>query len=228
MAAEQIVTKSKLICAVPWRAYVVPMALFMALTYLEGRMTAQYVWLYIGKVGVVTAALVACRAAWKDIRLEARVVPISILVGLAVFAEWVLIPKIVPYPPLGSRVGFNPFESISDPVMRGLFLAFRIFGLAVMVPVMEELFWRSFLLRYFTSSDYAALPVGTFSWSAFAIVAAGFGLAHPEWLVAVVCACAYGLLLRQTKSLFACILAHAVTNLALGIYVLIAKDWPYW
>ena len=51
---------------------------------------------------------------------------------------------------------------------------------------------------------------------------------HPEWLAAIICAVAYGLLLKQTKSLFACIVAHATTNLALGIYILLFQKWHYW
>jgi CAAX prenyl protease-like protein len=205
------------------------MAVFLALTALEGSAPKQYVWIYMAKVVLVTATLIACRAAWKDIRFERRVLLPAILVGLAVFAEWIAVDSFTPrFAVLGRRAEFNPFAAIGDPGLRGLFLAFRFFGLAVMVPVMEELFWRSFLLRYITRPDWESLPVGAFSWTAFALVAAGFGLAHPEWMAAVLCAIAYGLLLRQTRSLFACIVAHAVTNLALGMYVLTTQNWRFW
>ena len=215
--------------ASPWMAYVVPMALFMVLTVLEGYLPkALYPWVYIGKVGIVTASLVVFRSVWKEIRVEGRVLVPAFLVGLAVFVEWVWLEKWIHYPHLGTRSAFNPFVAIPVPTTRMLFLAFRFFGLAVMVPIMEEIFWRSFLLRFITTEKFTSLPVGTFSWAAFAAVAGGFGLAHPEWLVAVLCAVAYGLLLKQTKSLFACIVAHAVTNLTLGIYVLTAHDWKFW
>jgi CAAX prenyl protease-like protein len=205
------------------------MAVFLALTALEGYAPKQYVWLYMAKVVLVTATLIACRAAWKDIRFEGRVLLPALLVGLAVFAEWILVDPFTPrFAFMGRRAEFNPFAAIGDPGLRGLFLAFRFFGLAVMVPVMEELFWRSFLLRYITKPDWESLPVGAFSWTAFAVVAAGFGLAHPEWVAAILCAVAYGLLLRQTRSLFACVVAHSVTNLALGIYVLTTQQWRFW
>lgn len=211
-----------------WAAYVVPMALFMALTALEGYAPKQYVWLVLAKAVVVTMALVYFRPPWKEIRAEARVLVPAVVVGLVVFAEWVLLDRWIPYPHIGSRAGLNPFTAIESEPLRLLFLVIRFYVLVLMVPVMEEIFWRSFLLRYFTNPDFAALPVGTFSWGAFALVAGGFALAHSEWLVALLCAAAYGLLLRQTRSLFACIVAHAVTNLALGIYILIAHDWKYW
>jgi hypothetical protein len=39
---------------------------------------------------------------------------------------------------------------------------------------------------------------------------------------------AYNLLLLRTKSIAQCILAHAVTNFLLGMYVLITKQWFFW
>ncbi len=222
-------TESEHAASTSWLGYVAPMAVFMALTTLEGSAPKWYVWLYIAKVCVVTGTLIAFRSVWKDIRFEPRVLVPAALVGVAVFLEWILLDPITP--PLrflGSRVGFNPFTAIPNPGLRGLFLGFRFFGLALMVPVMEELFWRSFLLRYLTNEKFTTVPIGTFSGMAFAIVAVAFGLAHPEWLAAIVCAIAYGLLLRQTRSLFACMIAHATTNLALGLYVILIHQWHYW
>lgn len=213
-----------------WPGYVVPMALFILLTALEGMAPKPwYVWLYAAKAVVVTGALVLFRSVWKDIRFEARVLLPALVVGLLVFVVWIVVDPLTPALSfLGKRAEFNPFTAISDPAQRGLFLAVRFYGLALMVPIMEELFWRSFLLRYITAPDYETVPLGTYSPTAFAAVAGLFALAHPEWLAALICACAYALLLRATRSLFACIVAHAVTNLALGIYVLITHQWRFW
>lgn len=210
-----------------WPAYVVPMAGFVLITLAESRFPDYYVGLYIGKLLTVGALLVICRAAWTDIRPNARFLPIAIFAGLAVFAQWILLDRWIPYPHLGARTGFDP-SAIGDPGLRMLFLTARFAGLVILVPVMEELFWRSLLLRLFTDSGWRAIPAGSYSWTAFGIVAAGFAAAHPEWLVAAICACAYALLLRRTRSLFACVVAHAVTNLALGVYVVAAHDWKYW
>jgi len=207
------------------------MALFLLLTTLEGRAPAAYSpALYIAKAVLITIALLFCARTWRhELRFDARVLPLALLVGLIACAEWVLIDRYVPYPHLGTRTGYDPFTAIADPGLRYGFLAVRFYGLAVMVPVMEEVFWRSFLLRYATDQDrWAALPVGAFNAIGFAVVAALFGVAHPEWLVAVIFAAMVALLLRQTKSLFAAIVMHSVTNLALGIYVLVTHDWKYW
>jgi uncharacterized protein len=211
--------------------YIVPTALFMLMTALEGYRPAQYVWIYIAKVFVVSASLVVYRQTWKDYKFDWRVVLPAIVVGLIVFAEWIPIDKVTPFHlSAGKRTALNPFASITDPSVRALFLAFRFFGLALMVPFMEELFWRSFLLRLFSEpdGDFRTLPQGKFTWAAFGIVVAAFALAHPEWLSAVICAVLYGLLLWKTRNLFACFLAHAVTNLVLGIYIIQTHNWIYW
>lgn len=221
-----------------WLPYVAPMALFLLLTTLEGYAPrSAYPLLYVVKAALVTFCLTYFLPVWRhELRWEARVLPLALLTGLVVFAEWVLIDKWIPYPHIGKRTGFDPQAALTDPALRAAFLAVRFYGLALLVPVMEEVFWRSFLLRYASTllpgkhenANWRTLPVGAFSAAGFAVVAVLFGLAHPEWLVAVICAAAYGLLLRQTRSLLAVIVAHAVTNLALGVYVLLTGDWLYW
>jgi hypothetical protein len=212
-----------------WLPYVAPMAAFLALTTIESwAAPANYVWLYLVKVIVVTGIVIGFRQPWREIQPQAKLLLPAVSVGLAIFVQWILLDQWIPYPHLGDRIGFNPFAAITDPALRTLFLTARFYGLVILVPVIEELFWRSFLLRYFSDPDFTRLAVGTFSWQAFCFVAIAFGLAHPEWLVAVIAACAYALLLRQTKSLFACIVAHSITNLALGLYVVLTQDWRYW
>lgn len=213
-----------------WISYVAPMAAFMGFTYLEGALPNYYVWIYITKAVVVTILLLAGRYCWKrEVEFSLPMLLLGTVIGLICFAGWITIdPMTHHFDFLGKRTEYNPFLKITDPSVRMLFLAVRFYGLALVVPIMEELFWRSFLLRWITDQDFENLPLGAFSWGAFAIVAAGFGVAHPEWLAAILFACVMGLLLRRTRSLFACIVVHAVTNLALGIYVLTTHNWKYW
>ncbi len=214
--------------APPWLPYVAPIAVFLALTALEGKLPDQYIWVYLAKVVATSLVLFACRSTWKDIRFESKWIPAGIVVGLVVFFVWIGIEKTLPYPHFGERTAYNPFQSIASAGNRTLFLVARFYGLVLLVPVMEELFWRSFLLRFASNQDFESLPIGTFTWTGFFIVAGLFGFSHPEWLVAIIAAVAYGLLLRQTKSIFACVIAHLVTNLVLGVYVITRHDWRFW
>jgi CAAX prenyl protease-like protein len=204
------------------------MVLFGALTMVDSYVPATlFPIVYLVKAVAVTASLIVFRAPLGDIRFDPRVVVPSVLVGLVVGVLWVGIDRIVPYSHLGSRTAFDP-TPLQGSLWWIAFLAVRLYGLVLMVPVMEEIFWRSFLLRYLTSPDFRQLPMGTFSATALWLMVAASALAHPEWLVAVVASLAYAFWLRGTGSLFGVIVAHATTNAALGGYVLVTGDWQYW
>jgi len=214
-----------------WLAYCLSMILFMLITALvEPYFVSQFVAVYCAKVILVTASLFATYRIWKpDVKLEGKWILPGAIVGLVIIVLWFALD---PYTPqlsiLGKRTEYNPYEKIDSAAVRNVFLAFRFFGLVVMVPIMEEIFWRSFLIRYITNENFRSVPMGTFSVGAFAFVAIGFALAHPEWLAALMCAALLAGLLRWSKSLWACIVAHAVANLALGIYVLQTGQWKFW
>jgi len=208
--------------------YWIPMVVFGVLTLAEGYVPLDWFPLaYMFKAVAVTACLLWWRRPLLEIRFDARLILPSAILGLAVFFIWIWLDKFVGYPHLGSRTAFDPLQ-LSGSWWFGVFLCVRFYGLAIMVPVMEEIFWRSFLLRYLTRSDFHQLPIGTFSASALGIMVAASALAHPEWLVAIIASLAYAFWIRQTRSLFAAIVAHAVTNAALGAYVLVTRDWQYW
>ncbi len=211
----------------PWWPYVAPLAVFLGIGALESYLPRYYPLVYILKVIAVTLVLVACRRTWADIRVDGRVVPLAIAVGAFVTLQWVLVTKYVPYAQWSSRTAFDPWL-LQDPLQRWAFLAARLYGLVVLIPVVEELFWRSFLMRFITKEKWYTVPVGTFSQPAFWCVAAAFAAAHPEWLAALVCGIAYGWLLGRTRSLYACVVAHMVSNLLLAAYVLGSRDWGFW
>ncbi len=103
-------------------------------------------------------------------------------------------------------------------------------GAVLVVPVMEELFWRDYLWRQILApSDFKLAEVGEFGWAPFLIVPLAFATVHGNWwLTAVVWGLMIAILLVSTKSLGACIVAHAVTNLLLALYVLHTHDWAFW
>jgi len=213
----------------PWLPYVAPMALFLGLTFAEGEFPDQYLLLYIAKVIVVLFTLILFRSTWREITFDAKWIAPSVVIGIVLCAVWIGIEKNLPYKHfLGVRTAFDPFSEIGNDGMRALFFGFRFFGLVLLVPVMEEIFWRSFLLRFISRPDFLSLRVGEFTMNALLIGSALFGLSHPEWLPAVIFALVISLWLKYTKSLFACILVHLVTNLALGIWVVTQRDWVFW
>ena len=216
----------------PSVAYVLPMAVYVAVTVFEGMLPRDwYPVAYTLKSAAVTVALIVCAPHWRqEIRLEWRGLVLGLATGFIAFVLWVGLDPITPrIGMLGTRVAFNPFDAIPNPAWRLTFIAIRLYGLAVLVPILEEVFWRSFLLRYFTRDQgWQTVPLGSFSWRALTLATVCFALAHPEWLAAILFALLVSALLRATLNLFSCIVAHAVTNLALGLYVLQTGQWQFW
>lgn len=208
--------------------YWIPTVAFGVLTFGESYLSpAWFPAAYVFKALVVTACLFIWRVPLAEIRFDPRVVLPSVVIGLVVFALWVGVDKMVPYPHLGTRTAFDP-TPLQGSGWWPVFLAVRLYGLVLMVPVMEEIFWRSFLLRFLTQSDFRQLPVGTFSSMALWVMVAASAFSHPEWLVAVIASLAYAFWIRRSRSLFGAIVAHATTNGALGVYVLATGEWQYW
>jgi CAAX prenyl protease-like protein len=104
----------------------------------------------------------------------------------------------------------------------------RLLGLVIVVPVIEELFWRSFLLRWLIDPDFGRVPIGRVTPVAAVLSSLFFALVHPEWLPALLTGLLWAALLWKTTSLSASALSHATANLALGLYVIATADWKYW
>jgi CAAX prenyl protease-like protein len=209
-------------------AYCVPAVVFAVATALEGYAPeGLYPLAYAAKAAAVAAALYVCRAIFADLRWSPRILVPAVAVGLGVFALWVGVEQYVAYPHLGERSGYNPFETLS-PGAAFAFIAVRLAGLIVMVPIFEELLWRSFLIRYVTSPDFQSVAHGTFTTTALLVVSGAAAISHTEWLSGFHANVVYCLLLRQTRSVLACVIAHAVTNAVLGIYVLTIGSWQLW
>lgn len=185
-------------------------------------------WIYPLKAAMVGAALIYFRKHYQEIRLSDLGRPIftaaSLLAGLGVFWLWVNMDW--SFGTLGTPSGFDP-NIFEGPTKFGM-TATRLAGAVLVVPVMEELFWRSFLIRYIISNDFSKVPIGTFSWASFLITVVLFGLEHHYFLAGMMAGAVFNLLLYTTRSISQCILAHAVANLALGIYVLQTGQWHFW
>ena len=107
-------------------------------------------------------------------------------------------------------------------------MAVRLFGLVLLVPLIEELFWRSFLMRWVIDPDFPSVPIGRVTPLAALVTSVLFGFAHPEWLPGLITGFAWAWLVGQTRSVAACVVSHLVANLALGLYVLTRGAWKFW
>lgn len=203
--------------------YVLPFALFALFTYAVPLLDISNGIVYPVKTLAVALALAWF---WKSYKDEIRFVISfeAIIGGFIVFALWVLLDGY--YPHLGES-SFNPYDEAGGGLLY-LVVAFRLIGAALVVPVMEEVFWRSFAMRFVMETHFKKIPLGQFSWFSFILISILFGLEHHRWLAGIVAGIVYGALLCRSKNLFVPILSHAVTNLLLGVYVLWTKQWSFW
>ena len=184
-------------------------------------------WIYPIKTAAVLAVLVYFWPRYDELNAPRAVKPrdvlLAVVVGVVVYWLWVRMDW--PWATQGQPGGYNPLLA-GD--LGKVLVAIRLLGAVIVVPVMEELFWRSFLLRYLISSRFEAVPLGTFTVFSFLATVTLFGLEHHLWLAGMMAGAAYTLLLYGTRRLWPSIIAHAVTNLALGIHVLLTQEWNWW
>jgi uncharacterized protein len=126
----------------------------------------------------------------------------------------------------GDRSAFNPFEQFKDrPALAWIFLTIRFIGLALVVPVIEEFFLRGFVMRFVIERDWWTVPFGKVTRLAVVLGTAVPMLSHPELVAAAVWFSLVTWLMIRTRNIWDCVAAHAVTNLLLGIYVVVSGDW---
>jgi CAAX prenyl protease-like protein len=210
---------------------VVPFAIYILLLALGGLVDEAAFdkrWLYPAQVGLVAAALAFFWRRYDEL-LRPGPLPggfwaLAIITGVVVFVLWVRMD--LPWMVLGEGgAGYDPRD---DGKVNVLLAAFRIAGAAVVVPVMEELFWRSFVMRWIDKPQFLSQAATATSLKALLVSSVVFGFEHHLWLAGIVAGLAYGWLYRATGNLWVPVISHAVTNGMLGMWVLYTGAWQFW
>lgn len=219
----------------PGLPFVAPLAVFMVVTAVEkdlsGLLTQSGA--YCLKLLATVLALWLYRGVWP--RWDWRGVWWAALLGVAGVVLWVFLDGVQRQllsvlnlaDWLPARAGWK-FDLSQLSVGEGLRLGLRFAGLVVVVPLAEELCWRGFLAPWLISEDFRGVPAGRMTVSSFLIVLAVFTSLHPEILAAAVWVSGMNLLWQRTGNLWACVVAHASTNLLLGLYVVKTGSWHLW
>jgi CAAX prenyl protease-like protein len=226
----------------PWLSCVVPLIVFLVGGALEpsasggglvgslGLGESAYPAIYTARL---VATLVALALAWPTLRpWLGRPSWWPPLLGLALVVPWIVLAALQREAGWGGigRSGFNPFAHFGDdsPAAK-VFLAVRLLGLVAIVPIVEELFLRGFLMRFVVRENFWTVPFGLLTPAAAGACAIYAVASHPGEAVAAVgwFAVVSGIA-AATRQPIDCILAHAATNLALGIFVLVTGTWWLW
>jgi CAAX protease family protein len=152
----------------------------------------------------------------------------TIGIATVVFIIWISPQQFLGF--AARNVGFDPGLFATMPAAYWGTVCFRFLRLVVVVPLVEEIFWRGFLLRYLIAEKFEDVPLGKFSWLSFSAVTLAFCFSHSasDRVAALITGMLYNCVAYRTKSLTSCILAHALTNLLLGIWIMKTRQWGFW
>ncbi len=213
----------------PALARVLPFATYIAFLVAEsaagGRFDGR--WLYAAQIAAVAALLAWFWPSYQELRSPVRAPARDWLFGLAtgaiVFVLWINLD--FGWAQLGAGRGVA--GELAGDAERGVGILLRVIGAVLVVPVMEELFWRSFLMRWLERTSFLAIDAQTVSWRSILITAVVFGAEHHLWLAGIVAGIAYGWLYRRTGNLWTVVLAHALTNALLEAWVHQTGRWHF-
>ena len=216
-------------------AYTAPLLTFIALLGLSSALKKidSSIWLKSAEYWIYPVQTILCGALliWfgREYQLRRpRQIAFASLAGAIVFLLWISPQQFLGF--AGRLSGFNPDIFSNLPSLYWSTVIFRFLRLVVVVPFIEEIFWRGFLLRYLIDENFERVAFGTFSWVSFSIVTLGFAFSHSaaDWPVALITGIIYNGVAYRTKSLSSCVLTHAITNLFLGLWIMKTQQWGFW
>jgi CAAX prenyl protease-like protein len=213
----------------------VPFALFIGLMMADPAVEALLGtaldprWLYAIRSVLTLLALAYFWGRYTELReappLRAGPVLAGVAVGLAVFVLWIVLD----FPPLviGGEEGGGFDPTVDGAIHWGLALS-RLLGSALVVPMMEELFWRSWIMRWLQKPDFLGVDPHTVGWKPLVMSSVVFAAEHSLWFAGFLAGLAYGELYRRTGDVRVAVLAHGVTNGVLGVWILVTGNWHFW
>jgi uncharacterized protein len=216
----------------PSTRYVTPFAVFILLLALTGNFAVDARW--EAPARAVTLAAV-CFVCWpRELPIRPNQSFASIAVGIGVFLIWIapdtLIAGYRAHRLFSNTIVGHAHSSISAAALHSEWvLAWRTVRAVVVVPIVEELFWRAWLMRWLINPDFRSVPLGAYRPFAFWITAMLFASEHgPYWDVGLITGVIYNWWMIRSKSIADCILLHATTNAILSGYIIATAQWQYW
>ncbi|MBP6096844.1 MAG: CAAX prenyl protease-related protein [Methyloversatilis sp.] len=219
-------------------ARILPFGLYVAFLALGGTLAATVAmdarWMYALQISAVVSALLYFRRDYVELTHPADPAPgplagmkgwiIALLLGAVVWALWIWLD----FPPFAFAPGkgYTPLDDSGRLIIA--MVAVRILGAAVVVPVMEELFWRAFIMRWLDNPGFLAVAARSVTLRSLLFSSIAFGFEHGQWAAGIVAGLVYGWLYRASGRLWLPIVSHGLTNLLLGLWVVNTGQWQFW
>ena len=203
-------------------AYLAPFLAVLAAGMLSHAVSSGFeTWYGLRLIGAAAALALYWRAL---ARIDWRFGALGICGGVAVFALWLAASLFI----LQHRAMPAALADMS-PGARGLWIATRALTSVLLVPIVEELAYRGYLLRRLVAEDFETVSYRAVGWLPLAVTAVAFGAVHGAmWLPGIAVGVVYGLILMRTGRIGEAAAAHVVSNLLLAGWVLIGGQWQLW
>ena len=202
---------------------IVPIAVYLGLCMLLGLFNAGFNWSY----PLLAAAGCYLMVLWrKNIACEfshGQGVA-GVAAGVAVYLLWLML---VPVDPELDAQFAVELHSIPLSLMIG-WMAFRLIGFGIVVPVLEELAFRGGLMRLIGGRLTPLTGERSAALIALALSSLAFGVMHVDLLAGTLAGVSFGLLVLRSGRIGDAIIAHCVTNFLLAITAMITGHWSLW
>ncbi len=224
---------------------VLPFAVFLILTSFQGKYFAgsEY-WIYGLKTIVATGLIWHFKSRLSELKWAISVP--AVVTGILIALLWLGLDSRIPslgqiYDFLNQQITgtlpvpekpeapWNPLVFFKDtPSLAWTFLALRVLGRSLIVPVVEEVFYRSFFYRYIVNPDFSSVAHRVWHLRAFILTSLAFGLSHPgQWIPAILCGTAYQALVIRQDRMGDAMVAHGVTNAVISAYAIYTGQWQF-
>src|ERR1017187_7711421 len=203
-------------------AFLVPFLAILAAGMISRAASGAFEWLYPLRFRAARAALWVFRRSYS--RLDWNWNMVAPAAGMVVFLGWIAVDRVA-----GATTSMPAVLAGLSPWVRAGGIGLRILGAVLTVPIAEELAFRGFLLRRFMGADFESVPFRSTKWFAVLGSSVLFGFMHGgRWELGTVAGVVYALLIRQTGRMGNAVVAHALTNALIAVYVLSFGQWQLW
>jgi exosortase E/protease (VPEID-CTERM system) len=148
----------------------------------------------------------------------------SVATGGVVFILWMAFEPVA----VGGGTTLGAGIAALGQSERLVWIGFRVVGSVLLVPLVEEMAFRGYLLRRLAAADFEGITASRFNWVAFLLSSAAFGVLHGRWLAGMLAGMAYALAYYRRGKLGDAVVAHMTTNGMIALFVLITGAWSLW
>jgi exosortase E/protease (VPEID-CTERM system) len=202
-------------------ALIVPFLALIATSMVAAAFSSGFEALYPLGVLATVAALAHYRSAYR--RFEFDFSPAPVLIGFLVFAMWIALDA--SYSGSGGATRTMPDLA---PGLLAAWLAFRVVGTVITVPIAEELAFRGYLLRKLVASDFESVPPTRFTWLSFLGSSVLFGLMHQSWLAGTLAGAGFAWAVYRRGRVTDAIVAHMTANALIVATAFTFGRWDLW